>query len=216
MFERLKEHDACSDYISDLLEYVETKLLQVDTDRRARIDDVVKKFQALDNKCRQSFEYCSSRKKEARTNESGMPAIVELPEYQEELLADELPSTSLGKRPLLTHSLSNLSQKNSKMKDTYAGSVSLLQDETTERPQDTSNPGEDAPRPVSRGKNQPKDSQPPTHAVSPGSIEYQPQPTSSSNPIVEMRVTSTPKRSLRDRSKRRVLKIVERLTDRIM
>jgi hypothetical protein len=104
MFKTLKEHDSCSDYILDLLEYVETNLLRVDIARRAKIDDIVKKFEALDNQCRQSLQYRSSRKKEARTNEIGLSEIVELPEYQEETLADGLPLA------LRTHSSSTVRQ----------------------------------------------------------------------------------------------------------
>jgi hypothetical protein len=103
MFKELKQHPACSDYILDLLEYVENSLLRVETAKRAKIDDIVEKFEALDKNCQLSPEYCSSRKKQPRMNNPGLPEIVEFPEYSDETLADELPSTPPIRRLPHTH-----------------------------------------------------------------------------------------------------------------
>lgn len=79
MFKNLKQHSSCSDYILDLLEYVETNLLRVDHSKRARIDDIAKKFEMFDVDCRKMHAYCTLRTREARDG-PGLAEIIEFPE----------------------------------------------------------------------------------------------------------------------------------------
>lgn len=94
MFKSLKQHDRCSDYILDLLEYVETGFLRVNIANRVRIDDIVKTFEAFDQDCRTMPEYCTSRTKEAKDG-PGLTDIIELPENPD----ITSPSTSAGQEP---------------------------------------------------------------------------------------------------------------------
>ncbi|KAF2823104.1 kinase-like protein, partial [Ophiobolus disseminans] len=79
MFKSLKNDGACSDYILDLLEYVQTDLLRVDRSKRAKIYDIVKKFKQLHDYCQNSSEYCLSRTKLASRTDSELSEIVEVP-----------------------------------------------------------------------------------------------------------------------------------------
>lgn len=87
MFKKLKD-EASSDYILDLVEYIETSLLRVDSTKRARIKDIVEEFSRLDEYCQHAPKYCTSRTKEARRTDSGLSEIVELPEFPNDTVVD--------------------------------------------------------------------------------------------------------------------------------
>lgn len=92
MIDSLKRDTACSDYILDLLEYVQNCLLRVDNLKRARIGDIVGKFKRLHRECQQSPDYCISRTKQASSSDSGLSEIVEVPNSPgKEYVADTPP-----------------------------------------------------------------------------------------------------------------------------
>jgi hypothetical protein len=59
MCDDLKER--CSDYILDLLEYIQTRLLRVDPVNRAKIVEIVRKLENIDDACQRDVDYCISR-----------------------------------------------------------------------------------------------------------------------------------------------------------
>jgi hypothetical protein len=77
MFQSLKEDEACSDYLLDLLEYTQLHLLRVDRLKRARIGDIVRKFKEFNDSCQQTFEYCTLKTKPASRINSGLSEVVE-------------------------------------------------------------------------------------------------------------------------------------------
>lgn len=99
MFKNSKQHSNCNDYILDLLEYVETYLLRVDTVKRARINDIVATFENFYENCRRTSKYCTSRTREARDG-PGLSEIIEFPEQQDEVS----DSASPGRAPSRTQS----------------------------------------------------------------------------------------------------------------
>jgi hypothetical protein len=72
MIKRLKD-EASSDYILNLVESIEADLLQVDSNKRAKIDQVVKKFSRIDNNCREKMAYCTTR---TPATKAGRTAII--------------------------------------------------------------------------------------------------------------------------------------------
>jgi hypothetical protein len=95
MFDSLKNADICSDYILDLLEYVEGYLLRVDSAKRARVEFIVKHFEALAKDCRQIPHYCTQRTKEAKQPDSGLRETVKLQEISEKSLTEPSLTKSL-------------------------------------------------------------------------------------------------------------------------
>lgn len=71
----MKEDVACSDYILELLEYVQTDLLRVDRVKRADIKDIVNKFAQLHRYCEQTDDYCILRNKPASRTNSDMESV---------------------------------------------------------------------------------------------------------------------------------------------
>ncbi|KAH7071152.1 hypothetical protein BKA63DRAFT_517433 [Paraphoma chrysanthemicola] len=81
MFVVLKEDTAaCSDYILDLLEYIESHLLRVDSTTRDNIDAIVQKFEKMDIDCRKSEDYCIARANYGRRTEPSLSEIIEVAE----------------------------------------------------------------------------------------------------------------------------------------
>ncbi|KAH7345786.1 hypothetical protein BKA66DRAFT_576905 [Pyrenochaeta sp. MPI-SDFR-AT-0127] len=91
MFESLKDDDACSDYFLELLEYIETDLLRVSNVKRAKIDNIVAKFEKFNAECERVRSYCISRTKEARRTNSGLSEIVEVPNSPDKALVADSP-----------------------------------------------------------------------------------------------------------------------------
>jgi hypothetical protein len=91
MFSSLK-HD-CSDYILDLLQYIQTDLLRVDKAKRARIEDIVMKFENLNNECQRDASYCISRTsgRPVRRTDSELSEIVEVPSSPGKEIGPDMP-----------------------------------------------------------------------------------------------------------------------------
>ena len=60
-FNRLREHDRCSDYIIDFLDFVQDCLLRMHPEKRAKTDHILKKLSELHDKCKANAEYCTAR-----------------------------------------------------------------------------------------------------------------------------------------------------------
>ncbi|XPS91805.1 hypothetical protein M3J09_001214, partial [Ascochyta lentis] len=63
MFEKLEDHEACTEYISDLLKVIKTHLLQLIPENRARCTVIEDKFRLLDERCVKDSAYCMPRKR---------------------------------------------------------------------------------------------------------------------------------------------------------
>lgn len=59
-FEQSKKHEECTDYILDLLEYVQNSMLKMDPNKRADIKDIVNHFEQLNKRCQESA-YCTGK-----------------------------------------------------------------------------------------------------------------------------------------------------------
>jgi len=62
-FRVLYDHERCSDFIFDLLDFIQTKLLRMGPEKRANCEEIVKALTELDNKCREDPKYCTERVK---------------------------------------------------------------------------------------------------------------------------------------------------------
>jgi hypothetical protein len=83
----------CSDYILDLLEYIKNDLLRVDKANRAMIEDIVAKFEKLNDECQRDASYCILRtsNRPARRTNSELSEIVEVPSSPGKELAPDSP-----------------------------------------------------------------------------------------------------------------------------
>src|SRR5271155_639025 len=90
-FNDLRTQPGCTDIILDLLDFIETDLLRMDPDNRAKISDIVTKVRAFHQQCEADIRYCTDRMKpvttRVRTDLSELEASVPLysPEMQEQL-----------------------------------------------------------------------------------------------------------------------------------
>jgi hypothetical protein len=95
MFKSLKEDkSSCSDYILDLLEFVQFSLLRVNSINRAKIHDIVKVFETMDKHCQELDDYCIVRTKEARRTDSGLSEIVEVADSADKIVVADSPTLS--------------------------------------------------------------------------------------------------------------------------
>lgn len=76
-FRTLKDNPACSDYVLDLLQYVEEYMLRVTKEKRAEIGSIVAKFEEFNRCCADDSEYCALRTKLAKRTDSGLSEIAE-------------------------------------------------------------------------------------------------------------------------------------------
>jgi WD domain, G-beta repeat len=90
-FDDLRKHPSCTDIILDLLDFIETDLLRMDPDNRAKISDIVAKVRTFHHQCEADIRYCTNRMKpvttRVRTDLSELKASVPSysPEMQEQL-----------------------------------------------------------------------------------------------------------------------------------
>lgn len=66
-FQNLYHHDDCSDFMLDLLEFIETRLLRMGPKNRAECDEVVEKFTELYQRCSVDRQYCTRKQKRPPT-----------------------------------------------------------------------------------------------------------------------------------------------------
>ena len=60
-FQNLYQHENCSDFMLDLLQFIETKLLRMNSKNRAKCDGVADKFKELYDRCSRDRQYCTRR-----------------------------------------------------------------------------------------------------------------------------------------------------------
>lgn len=75
--ESLKDDVACSDYIFDLLNYIQTNLLRVKSTKRAKIGNIVAKFEQLYDNCQKKPDYCTLKNETLSRTNSILPEITE-------------------------------------------------------------------------------------------------------------------------------------------
>lgn len=75
-FHNLYKHQNCSDYLFDLLTFIEDKLLRITPKKRAKCKEIVEKFEELNNECVKDRDYCMKRDK--KTPERTETALSEL------------------------------------------------------------------------------------------------------------------------------------------
>ncbi|KAF2030943.1 kinase-like protein, partial [Setomelanomma holmii] len=81
MCKTLKEdRTTCSDYVLDLLDYIQINLLRVDSFKRDKIDVIVERLGKMDNVCHQLDKYCMVRTREGRRTPSGLSEVIEVAE----------------------------------------------------------------------------------------------------------------------------------------
>ncbi|KAM7220305.1 Protein kinase-like domain containing protein [Rhypophila decipiens] len=77
-FLRLYNHERCPDFVLDLLDFIEDKLLRVRPMKRAKCGEIVKRFADLYKTCEDNSRYCTERQnpdcRRARTDLSILPA----------------------------------------------------------------------------------------------------------------------------------------------
>lgn len=103
MFQDLRNHDACTDYISELLHVIQVQLLQVLPKDRARCDVIEDKFRALDEKCMLQAQYCTPRRRlHWRHIVSSEPKLVSL-SLSPEMTEENLNSIAQGQEECARH-----------------------------------------------------------------------------------------------------------------
>jgi hypothetical protein len=113
MFENLKQD--CSDYILDLLEYIQTDLLRVDNTKRARMEEIVQKFEKMNYKSQRNVDYCISRTpgRLVRRADSELSEIVEVPDLPgEDLIPDKSSMPIRAQRQSVSPAASEIRQSN--------------------------------------------------------------------------------------------------------
>ena len=78
-FDRIKQDPACSDFVLDLIQIVEWRLLRVKPDLRDTIDNVVKEFEQMYERCCKNRDYCIDRSKTELESPRRMDDIMEVP-----------------------------------------------------------------------------------------------------------------------------------------
>jgi hypothetical protein len=79
MFQRLKDDERCSDYILDLLEFLEHHMLRINVEKRATVDKIVEKFATLHDHIQRDSKYGTIRTKSVGPNHS-RPELVDISE----------------------------------------------------------------------------------------------------------------------------------------
>ncbi|KAF2134966.1 kinase-like protein [Dothidotthia symphoricarpi CBS 119687] len=79
----LMNHVDCSDYIVDLLKFIESSMLRVHARNRADIDIIVQKFEELEKRCNENERYCTHKTQSIKTIGSDLSEIVEIVESRE-------------------------------------------------------------------------------------------------------------------------------------
>ncbi|KAF1850801.1 kinase-like protein, partial [Cucurbitaria berberidis CBS 394.84] len=59
----LRDHPSSSDFILDLVDFIESRLLRMNAKSRATCDETFQKLKKIDSNCRESIEYCTQRRK---------------------------------------------------------------------------------------------------------------------------------------------------------
>jgi hypothetical protein len=77
-FDRIKKDATCSDFMLDLVQIIEWRLLRVKPELRDTIDTVVKEFEQMYKRCCQDTNYCMSRSKTALESPLRMDDIMEV------------------------------------------------------------------------------------------------------------------------------------------
>ena len=77
-FDRIKKDATCSDFMLDLVQIIEWRLLRVKPELRDTIDTVVKEFEQMYKRCCQDTDYCMDRSKTARESPLRMDDIMEV------------------------------------------------------------------------------------------------------------------------------------------
>ncbi|CAO2653797.1 Nn.00g032080.m01.CDS01 [Neocucurbitaria sp. VM-36] len=62
-FRLVRAHPASSDFILDLVDFIESKLLRMSAEKRTTCDEAKKKLEELDQLCRRSEEYCTQKRR---------------------------------------------------------------------------------------------------------------------------------------------------------
>ncbi|KAK4206461.1 kinase-like domain-containing protein [Rhypophila decipiens] len=62
-FQLLYKHERCSDFILDLLDFIEDRLLRIRPYKRAKCDEIVDKLTSLHKTCQENNRYCTERQK---------------------------------------------------------------------------------------------------------------------------------------------------------
>ena len=75
-FHNLYKHQNCSDFLFDLLTFIEDKLLRITPGKRAKCKEIVEKFEELNKECVRDRDYCMKRVK--KTPERTETALSEL------------------------------------------------------------------------------------------------------------------------------------------
>jgi hypothetical protein len=60
-FRSLCNHEKCSEFLADLLEFVEKRMLRMGPKKRAGCDEIVHKFADLHRMCSEDLDYCTKR-----------------------------------------------------------------------------------------------------------------------------------------------------------
>lgn len=77
-FDHIKRDATCSDFMLDLVQIIEWRLLRVKPELRDTIDTVVKEFEQMYKRCCQDTDYCMDRSKTARESPLRMDDIMEV------------------------------------------------------------------------------------------------------------------------------------------
>ena len=77
-FDRIKKDATCSDFMLDLVQIIEWRLLRVKPELRDTIDTVVKEFEQMYKRCCQDTDYCMNRSKTALESPLRMDDIMEV------------------------------------------------------------------------------------------------------------------------------------------
>jgi hypothetical protein len=89
---RLKSHPSCSDYILDLLEYIQLKLLKLRPHTRDGIDSIVEEFEKHSEQCEEDEKYGTQRIRPARKIDSDLSVIEEEPDLEKSRSSDSKSS----------------------------------------------------------------------------------------------------------------------------
>ncbi|KAH7355989.1 kinase-like domain-containing protein [Pyrenochaeta sp. MPI-SDFR-AT-0127] len=74
----LRAHFDASDYILDLLDLIESRLLRMSAQKRATCDETMKQLEILDTRCKESTEYCTQKRRSITKTATDLSDKVEI------------------------------------------------------------------------------------------------------------------------------------------
>lgn len=93
-FDDLYKHPHCTEFISELLDFIEGDLLRMREVKRAKMNEIVAKVEAIYQKCKDDDRYCNTRVKaisaRVRTDLSELEAVVSYSPQMQERLKNEV------------------------------------------------------------------------------------------------------------------------------